>query len=223
MSTAILTSPKRCAVYCRVSSDERLDQSFNSIDAQKEAGHAFIKSQIHEGWIAVADDRGTASEYVRTRTEARVRLLALLDEAQHDLVEVGRGVDHHRVAGAQRTTEAQRDRPSVGAEDDGVGAEITAGRRDDDTLGADITHAGDVDPVDQDVAGRWRLEAGQHAQQRGLSAARAAEDAEQLATVDVQVDGVDGDEIAEALRYLPDLYQRIRSGLVLVNGRYRPL
>ncbi len=56
MSTAINASPKRCAVYCRVSSDERLDQSFNSIDAQKEAGHAFIKSQTHEGWIAVADD-----------------------------------------------------------------------------------------------------------------------------------------------------------------------
>jgi site-specific DNA recombinase len=51
-----LVSPKRCAVYCRVSSDERLDQSFNSIDAQKEAGHAFIKSQTHEGWIAAADD-----------------------------------------------------------------------------------------------------------------------------------------------------------------------
>ena len=43
-------------MYCRVSSDERLDQSFNSIDAQKEAGQAFIKSQSHEGWIAVADD-----------------------------------------------------------------------------------------------------------------------------------------------------------------------
>jgi len=48
--------PKRCAVYCRVSSDERLDQSFNSIDAQREAGRAFIASQQHEGWIAVADD-----------------------------------------------------------------------------------------------------------------------------------------------------------------------
>ncbi len=56
MSIAILASPKRCAAYCRVSSDERLDQSFNSIDAQKEAGHAFIKSQTHEGWIVVADD-----------------------------------------------------------------------------------------------------------------------------------------------------------------------
>ena len=48
--------PKRCAVYCRVSSDERLDQEFNSIDAQKEAGHAFIASQRTEGWIPVTDD-----------------------------------------------------------------------------------------------------------------------------------------------------------------------
>lgn len=55
-TSTLTVPPKRCAVYCRVSSDERLDQSFNSIDAQKEAGHAFIKSQSHEGWIAVADD-----------------------------------------------------------------------------------------------------------------------------------------------------------------------
>jgi DNA invertase Pin-like site-specific DNA recombinase len=47
---------KRCAVYCRVSSDERLDQEFNSIDAQKEAGHAYVASQRAEGWIPVADD-----------------------------------------------------------------------------------------------------------------------------------------------------------------------
>jgi DNA invertase Pin-like site-specific DNA recombinase len=39
-----------------VSSDEGLDQAFNSIDAQKESGHAFIKSQAHEGWISVMDD-----------------------------------------------------------------------------------------------------------------------------------------------------------------------
>jgi site-specific DNA recombinase len=47
---------KRCAVYCRVSTDERLNQEFNSIDAQKEAGHAYIVSQRAEGWIPVADD-----------------------------------------------------------------------------------------------------------------------------------------------------------------------
>ena len=48
--------PKRCAVYCRVSSDERLDQSFNSLDAQKEAGLAYVASQRAEGWIPVPDD-----------------------------------------------------------------------------------------------------------------------------------------------------------------------
>ena len=47
---------KRCAVYCRVSTDERLHQSFNSIDAQKEAGLASVASQRAEGWIAVPDD-----------------------------------------------------------------------------------------------------------------------------------------------------------------------
>ncbi len=51
-----ITVPKRCAVYCRVSSDERLDQSFNSLDAQKEAGLAYIASQRSEGWIPVPDD-----------------------------------------------------------------------------------------------------------------------------------------------------------------------
>ena len=56
MTDNISVTPKRCAVYCRVSSDEGLDQAFNSIDAQREAGHAFILSQRAEGWIPVADD-----------------------------------------------------------------------------------------------------------------------------------------------------------------------
>ena len=47
---------RRCAVYCRVSSDERLDQEFNSIDAQKKSGQAYVASQRSEGWIPVADD-----------------------------------------------------------------------------------------------------------------------------------------------------------------------
>jgi len=54
MSTVIIK--KRCAVYTRVSNDERLDQSFNSLDAQREAGQAYIASQRTEGWLAVADD-----------------------------------------------------------------------------------------------------------------------------------------------------------------------
>ena len=51
-----MVAPKRCAVYCRVSTDERLDQSFNSLDAQKDAGLAYIASQRAEGWIPVPDD-----------------------------------------------------------------------------------------------------------------------------------------------------------------------
>jgi len=57
MSAAVQAiAAKRCAVYCRVSSDERLDQSFNSIDAQREAGASFIASQRSEGWVPVIDD-----------------------------------------------------------------------------------------------------------------------------------------------------------------------
>lgn len=53
--TAAITK-KIAAVYTRVSSDERLDQSFNSIDAQKEAGRAFVASQQGEGWVLAPDD-----------------------------------------------------------------------------------------------------------------------------------------------------------------------
>lgn len=45
----------RCAVYTRKSSEEGLEQDFNSLDAQREAGEAFIKSQKHEGWELIPD------------------------------------------------------------------------------------------------------------------------------------------------------------------------
>ncbi|MDT9601076.1 recombinase family protein [Sphingosinicella rhizophila] len=41
---------KRCAIYTRKSSEEGLDQEFNSLDAQREAGEAYVKSQSSEGW-----------------------------------------------------------------------------------------------------------------------------------------------------------------------------
>lgn len=43
----------RCAIYCRKSTDDGLEQEFNSLDAQREAGEAYIASQKHEGWIAL--------------------------------------------------------------------------------------------------------------------------------------------------------------------------
>ena len=52
----------RCAIYTRKSSEEGLDQDFNSLDAQREACAAYIQSQRHEGWkryrvYQVAGDR----------------------------------------------------------------------------------------------------------------------------------------------------------------------
>lgn len=41
---------KRCAVYTRKSTDERLDAEFNSLDAQYDACSAYIKSQVGMGW-----------------------------------------------------------------------------------------------------------------------------------------------------------------------------
>ena len=58
------SSPKaaiRCAIYTRVSTDNGLDQEFNSLDAQYEASSAYIKSQAHAGWVQVKtryDDGG---------------------------------------------------------------------------------------------------------------------------------------------------------------------
>ena len=54
--SAHLTRRLRCAVYTRKSTEEGLDQEYNSIDAQRDAGHAYIASQRAEGWIPITDD-----------------------------------------------------------------------------------------------------------------------------------------------------------------------
>src|SRR5213596_1270156 len=51
----------RCAIYTRKSSEEGLDQEFNSLQAQREACEAFVNSQRHEGWVCLPqayDDGG---------------------------------------------------------------------------------------------------------------------------------------------------------------------
>src|SRR6266508_2984162 len=53
--------PVRCAIYTRVSTDQGLDQEFNSLDAQHDAASAYIKSQAHAGWTLLRsryDDGG---------------------------------------------------------------------------------------------------------------------------------------------------------------------
>jgi DNA invertase Pin-like site-specific DNA recombinase len=58
--TAGKTARLRCAIYTRKSSEEGLEQDFNSLDAQREACEAYIASQKHEGWTAseLYDDGG---------------------------------------------------------------------------------------------------------------------------------------------------------------------
>jgi len=43
----------RCAIYTRKSSEEGLEQEFNSLQAQREACEAFVTSQRHEGWVCL--------------------------------------------------------------------------------------------------------------------------------------------------------------------------
>src|ERR1039458_6203598 len=54
-SAAAETKVIRCAIYTRKSTEEGLQQEFNSLDAQREAGEAFIVSQKHEGWQVITD------------------------------------------------------------------------------------------------------------------------------------------------------------------------
>jgi site-specific DNA recombinase len=68
----------RCAIYTRKSSEEGLEQSFNSLDAQREACRAYILSQKHEGWTALNtryDDGGFSGG-----TMERPALKQLLDD-----------------------------------------------------------------------------------------------------------------------------------------------
>ncbi|MCL4488886.1 MAG: recombinase family protein [Chloroflexi bacterium] len=79
----------RCAIYTRKSTDEGLQQEFNSLDAQREAGEAFILSQRHEGWQLLPahyDDGGyTGGNMERP---ALKRLLVDIDAAKVDCVVV---------------------------------------------------------------------------------------------------------------------------------------
>src|SRR5260370_26770281 len=60
-ATSVMTTLRRCAVYTRKSSEDGLEQAFNSLHAQREACEAYIKSQAHDGWgrvKAAYDDGG---------------------------------------------------------------------------------------------------------------------------------------------------------------------
>ena len=76
----------RCAVYTRVSTDSGLEQDFNSLDNQREASEAYVKSQAHEGWKLVReryDDGGFSGGSME-----RPALQKLLDDVRARKIDV---------------------------------------------------------------------------------------------------------------------------------------
>src|SRR5215469_16849941 len=76
----------RCAIYTRVSTDQGLEQDFNSLDAQYDACQAYIRSQLHGGWSllrAKYDDSG----YSGGNTD-RPGLQRLLEDIQAEKIDI---------------------------------------------------------------------------------------------------------------------------------------
>jgi site-specific DNA recombinase len=88
-TTPAASTKTRCAIYTRKSSDEGLQQDFNSLDAQREAAEAYISSQKAEGWVCLPDrfdDGGfTGGNMERPGLQ---RLLADIDAGKVDCVVV---------------------------------------------------------------------------------------------------------------------------------------
>src|SRR6266852_3077327 len=77
----------RCAIYTRKSTEEGLDQDFNSLQAQREAAEAYIQSQKHLGWIlspGLYDDGGFSGGTLDR--PALQHLLADIDDGQVDCI-----------------------------------------------------------------------------------------------------------------------------------------
>ena len=77
----------RCAIYTRKSSEEGLEQDFNSLDAQREACEAYVRSQKHEGWEILAthyDDGGISGATMER--PALKRLLADVRSGKIDVI-----------------------------------------------------------------------------------------------------------------------------------------
>jgi len=82
-----LTPKKRCAIYTRKSTEEGLEQEYNSLEAQRDSALAFISSQRHEGWVALDDgyDDGGFSGSNTNRPSLK-RLMADIEEGRIDVV-----------------------------------------------------------------------------------------------------------------------------------------
>ena len=79
----------RCAIYTRKSTEEGLEQDFNSLDAQREACEAYIKSQMHEGWVLIKKEYNDGGYSGGTMNRpAFQELLTDIEEDKVDIVVV---------------------------------------------------------------------------------------------------------------------------------------
>ena len=62
-NVVLAPKPVRCAIYTRKSTEEGLNQAFNSLDAQREAAEAYIVSQRHDGWTLVPTQYSDGSRF----------------------------------------------------------------------------------------------------------------------------------------------------------------
>jgi len=79
--------PLQCALYTRKSTEEGLDQEFNTLEAQRDSTEAYVRSQVHSGWIALAeryDDGGFTG--ANLERPAMRRLLADIESGGIDAV-----------------------------------------------------------------------------------------------------------------------------------------
>ena len=82
----IAPKPQRCAIYTRKSTEHNLDLAFNSLDAQREACEAYVKSQAHEGWRLIRDkfdDSGLSGASLD-----RPALQTLLDQVRSEKIDI---------------------------------------------------------------------------------------------------------------------------------------
>jgi len=105
----------RCAVYTRKSTEEGLEQNFNSLQAQREAAEAFIKSQKHEGWQLIKThyddggfsggsmDRPALQQLMRDIEAGKVDVIVVykvdrLSRSLHDFAKMVEVFDRHKVS-----------------------------------------------------------------------------------------------------------------------------
>jgi len=110
-----MTKIIRCAVYTRKSTEEGLEQDFNSLHAQREACEAFIKSQKHEGWQLIKThyddggfsggsmDRPALQQLMRDIEAGKVDVIVVykvdrLSRSLHDFAKMVEVFDRHKVS-----------------------------------------------------------------------------------------------------------------------------